>query len=135
MSYEPSRDHAVKPLLPGPAPRYSRDQLISDPMKAVQAEIVEWLEDGQPGVVRARFVDAHGRAWDFVEKLPMVTAADLDSSSCYPQPAVIGCQVVDSRRDAAGRELLTVDTELPWHLESVEEVTRFEVLAQQVIDL
>jgi hypothetical protein len=55
-----------------------------------------------------------GRRWSFVEKTAVVSAKDLDAQTSYPQPGVIACEVVARGLDAAGRELIRVDTEWPW---------------------
>ena len=37
--------------------------------------------------------------------------------------------------DATGRETIRVDTERPWHVESVDGVTQFDVLAETLVEL
>jgi hypothetical protein len=99
----------------------------------VQVEIVRYTDDSFPGWVECCLTDAHGRRWSFVEKVPIVTTADIGAASPYPQPGVIACEVVGRRRDA-GREVLTVNTERPWHIEATTGETRFEVDPGQVIE-
>jgi hypothetical protein len=91
-------------------------------MLGVKVDIVRYADDSQPGWVECHLTDAIGRRWSFVEKVPVVTAADLDASSVYPQPGVIACEVVGR---AGG--VVRIDTTRPWSVESVEGETRFEV--------
>ena len=76
-----------------------------------------------PAVVECTLVDAAGVAHRFVEKAPIVTEADLDSVGRLPL------------RTASGQSVMEVDTEQPWHVESAEGLTRFEVDAAQIVDL
>ncbi len=91
-------------------------------MVAVLVEIVRYFDDSQPGWVECELIDANGRLWSFVEKVPIVTEASLDESSVYPQPGFIACRVI-GRAGGVAR----VDTSLPWGVESVESETQFEV--------
>jgi hypothetical protein len=93
-----------------------------DEMLGVKVQIARYADDWQPGWVECRLTDAHGRLWSFVEKVPVVTSAPLDSSSIYPQPGVIACEVVER---VGG--VVRIDTTRPWGVESVEGETRFEV--------
>jgi hypothetical protein len=103
-------------------------------MLGVRVIISRWVDDAQPGWVECQFTDAHGCVWSFVEKLPVVTPADLDASSRYPQPGVIACQVVGRGREPIGREVVSIDTSTPWHVESTSGQTRFDVLPEQLME-
>lgn len=110
-------------------------------MSEVKVEIVRFVEEHQPPIVEAVLVDAWGRAWSFVHKCAYFTAADLDERSSYPQPGVIGCEILATWRDEQGRELCTITTERPWDLEATGGQAlgqalgqaRFDVLAEQLI--
>ena len=105
-------------------------------MKAIKVQIERCIDDSAyPAVVECILVDAPGVVHRFVEKAPIVTEADLDAGSPYPQPGVIACAVLGVRQAASGRSVLEVDTEQPWHVESTEGLTRFEVDAEQIVDL
>jgi len=105
-------------------------------MKAIKVQIERCIDASQyPAVVECTLVDAAGVAHRFVEKAPIVTEADLDASSAYPQPGVIACAVLGVRQAASGQSVMEVDTEQPWHVESAEGLTRFEVDAAQIVDL
>jgi len=102
-------------------------------MMGVRVEIVRYANDSFPGWVECSLTDLRGHRWSFVEKVPIVTTACLDATSPYPQPGVIACEVVSQWRDS-GRQVLAIDTELPWHVEATTGETRFEVNAEQVIE-
>jgi len=105
-------------------------------MKAIRVQIDRCVDASQyPAVVECTLVDAAGTAHRFVEKAPIVTEADLDSGSAYPQPGVIACAVLGVRQTVGGQSVMEVDTEQPWHVESAEGLTRFEVDAAQVVDV
>ncbi|MDI1443615.1 hypothetical protein [Polyangium sp. 6x1] len=44
----------------------------------VEVQIVRFADDAQPGWVECHLLDAHGRRWAFLEKVPVVTTARLD---------------------------------------------------------
>jgi hypothetical protein len=87
-----------------------------------------------PGVVESEFCDAHGRRWCFVEKTAYVTAEILDRQSGYPRSGAIACEVVGRSLDASGHEIIVIDTERPWGVESVEGMMRFEVPPDRLIE-
>ena len=99
----------------------------------LKVEITRFVDDAQPGFVECSLRDSSGRAWTFVEKVPVVSTDDLDDHSRYPLPGVIACTVVSNRHDHAGQELILVDTSIPWDIESTEGETRFEVKASQLV--
>jgi hypothetical protein len=71
----------------------------------------------------------------FVEKVPVVTEDPLGADSAFPQPGVIACVVISRRHDPGGRELVTIDTERPWGVESKTGQARFEIEARELVDL
>jgi hypothetical protein len=48
---------------------------------------------------------------------------------------VIAGEVVSRSRDAAGREVIRIDTERPWGVRSVDGVTQFDVFAVSLVEL
>jgi len=102
---------------------------------AVRVTITQFVDDYQPGIVECKLVDAWGREWSFIEKVPVVSLADLDASSNYPQPGVIGCLVVERRQHADGREVVIIDTEEPWCIESTTGEHQFDVVPEQLIEI
>jgi hypothetical protein len=102
-------------------------------MFGVNVEISRYVDDSFPGFVECRLVDVWGRPHLFIEKVPVVTLENLDASSTYPQPGIIGCQIVE-RKHVNGREILKIDTETPWHIESTSGETSFEVSPEQLVE-
>src|SRR5262245_4564730 len=103
-------------------------------MVGVKVTIVRYVRDDQPGWVECELFDAHGRRWVFVEKVPIVTADDLDATSAYPQPGFVAGEIVGRSQDASGCALIQIDLERPWGVESVEGETRFEVLPSSLVE-
>jgi hypothetical protein len=62
---------------------------------AISVQIVRYVDDSQPGWVECQFTDMHGRQWSFIEKVPVVSETWLGSSSAYPQPGAIACEVIE----------------------------------------
>ncbi len=101
-------------------------------MFVVKVQIVRWVDACFPGFVACELIDVHGRCWEFIEKVPVVSCDDLWSSTHYPQPGIIACEVVSRRVDEFGCEVVSIDTAQPWGVESVEGRTEFEVAAEMV---
>jgi hypothetical protein len=91
-------------------------------MIAMRVEIVRYVDATFPGFVECQLIDAHGRQWSFIEKVPVVTVDPLDAESGYPCPGTIACEVLEQTSETA-----RVSTATPWGVESVEGETEFEV--------
>ena len=100
-------------------------------MLSISAEIIRWVDDYQPGIVECSFTDAHGREWRVIEKLPVVTLERLDSQSKYPRPGFLACQQL-SAEDSEG--IVTVTTDLPWHINAVDGASEFDIRAHQLVE-
>ena len=100
-------------------------------MPTLAVKVVRFVDEHQPGFVECVSVDARGEVHSFIEKVPIVSADELWSTSTYPQPGAIDCHV-ESRWEADGKGMVQVNTELPWGVESTAGQTRFIVLAGQV---
>jgi hypothetical protein len=98
----------------------------------IRAQIIRWVSDDFPGFVECRFADTLGREWSLIEKLPVVTDADLRSSSQFPQPALVACEVVARGQDNAGRKIAEIITITPFAVESTDGTTRFQLYAEQL---
>ena len=90
--------------------------------------------DPQPGIVECEFKDTHGRCWKFVEKTAIVSAENLDAQSGYPRRGVIACEITSRRQDATGCEILSIDTDRPWGVESVDGRTQFDVSSSSLVE-
>src|SRR5215467_11348997 len=105
-------------------------------MLGVKVTILRYIsDDPQPGIVECQLEDANGKRWLFIEKTAIVSTASLDSRTGYPQPGIIACEVVRRTRERADREVVRINTERPWHVESIDGSTEFDVLAESLVDL
>lgn len=102
-------------------------------MPAVTVQISRFVDEHQPGFVECILTDALGESHLFVEKVPIVSTDGLWSTSSYPQPGAIACEVEEQWQDAAGRALARVNTERPWGVESTAGTTCFTVLLAQLV--
>lgn len=102
-------------------------------MSSVKVEITRFIDDAQPGLVECKLVDAYGREHLFVEKVPIVSLDDLGASSSYPRPGSIGCEVVE-RKLIGGVEIVTINSAMPWGVESVDAEVVFCVRSDQLKD-
>jgi len=98
----------------------------------VRAKITRWVDDHFPGFVECQLADRLGREWTFIEKLPVVTDANLWRDSQFPQPAFIACEIVSQGKDETGQETAEISTERPWGIEAVDGTTNFHVFTAQL---
>ena len=101
-------------------------------MLRVAVEIVRFVDESFPGFVECHLKDASGQQHVFVDKVPIVTAADLGPDSVYPQRGAIACELSDQWADDQGRELRRINTAKPWAIESISGAHSFVVLAEQL---
>lgn len=103
-------------------------------MFGIKAKITRCVDDsGYPSFVECQFVDVNEKIQTFVDKDAIFTTENLDSKSKYPTVGIIGCVILE-RKTFGDREILKVSTEMPWHIESTNGKTIFEILAEQVIE-
>lgn len=81
-----------------------------------------------PGICEAVLVDAQGKEHHFIEKIPIVTAEDLDLTTIFPVQGGIRGEIVE-RLD----NMLKVSIEKPDHVESVEGISEFWVDKNKII--
>lgn len=86
---------------------------MSERMIGIRVAITRYVSADQPGLVECEFTDAQGRCRLFVEKTAVVSSENLNARTTYPQPGVIAGEVIGRRRDAAGRDVVVVDTTRP----------------------
>ena len=91
--------------------------------------------DPQPGIVECRLFDVYGSELVFQDKTAVFSSLNLDVSSDYPQPGVIACEIIKQWQDVNGREIVSVNTERPWGVETLTGVSRFDVLRSQIIEI
>jgi hypothetical protein len=102
-------------------------------MLGVKVEITRYVDASQPGFVECRLIDAWDNQHLFIEKVPAITLENLNASSTYPQSGIIACQIVE-RKQVSGREILKIETETSWHVESISGETCFDVSPNQLIE-
>ena len=89
--------------------------------------IVRWVENYQPGIVEISLLDRFGHDWRLTEKVPMVTNADLDEGSSYPQPGYVACRILTKGIDAGGRAVAIVEIDF-----AGDQPDTFEVFADRI---
>ena len=102
-------------------------------MMELAVQNVRFVEEYQPPIVAAEFLDADGRRHTFVEKVAIFTVDWPRADSKYPQPGVIRCEIVARSQDAQGRNLVCVTTERIDGVESAKEgLSEFVVMSTRV---
>jgi hypothetical protein len=104
-------------------------------LQAIKIKIIDFIDDHQPGWVECKFTDAWDKEHTVQDKVPIVTAEDLDANSEYPREGVIAFELVRSWKDKDGRTIYTVNTGKPWGVQTIEGLTEFDILKDQVIEL
>ena len=102
---------------------------------AVSVQITGYVDDSFPGFVSCELLDARQRKWQFVEKVPVVSLANLTAHSTYPQAGGIRCRVLSRSVDEGGRAIARIDTASPDGVKSTDGNTIFEVFSDQVVEV
>ena len=102
-------------------------------MVGLRIEISRFVGEGQPNVVECMFIDGHGKKHSIIEKAPVVSSEDLNAYSSYPRAGVVACHVLQ-RKKHGDSEIVEIDTEIPWHIESIAGQRCFDVLPDQLIE-
>lgn len=100
-------------------------------MPALAIQITRFVDEYQPGFVECKLVDANDEVHLFIEKAPVVSTEDLWSSSSYPHPGEIQCEVLNSWNESS-TGFVKVTTARPWGIESTTGQTEFLVFASQL---
>jgi len=103
-------------------------------MLGVRVNISRYADDSFPGWVECRLIDALGHEHVFVEKVPTVTKAHLDAVSSYPQSGVIACVVLGSCESDDGHQLVHIDMQTPWGVQSLAGRSQLDVLPGQLVE-
>ncbi|GAA0813939.1 hypothetical protein [Spirilliplanes yamanashiensis] len=98
-----------------------------DAAVVVRSEAIAWVDDGWPGWLRVRLIDALGRPWHFVDKVP-VFFSDAAPPPALPFPVLIRCRIADQDTDG----VVTISTAVPDGVEAEDGTTVFRVRAAQV---
>lgn len=104
-------------------------------MFEIKVQILKIIDDSSyPGWVECLLVDAWGNNHTINEKIPIVTTQDLDTTSIFPQDGIIRCELLREWIDDNDRRIITVSTEKPDHIETVNEVSEFDLLLHQLTE-
>lgn len=91
-------------------------------------EIDAWVDDAFPGFVRVRLVDADGRSWHFVDKVPIFRLDDdISPDTSLPRPAAVRCSLLGE----AEEQVVLVSTAVD-NVEAEEGTTQFRVRLDQL---
>ncbi|RQX02764.1 hypothetical protein [Micromonospora inaquosa] len=67
----------------------------------LRCEVVAWFSQDFPGWVRVRLVDADGKSWFFVDKIPAFTGGQLSADTPLPAPVHVRCDIIGRDDDRA----------------------------------
>jgi hypothetical protein len=101
----------------------------------LKVTISRYVDNAFPGFVECTMVDAKGEEHVFVDKVPVLTTANLNETSDYPRLGSIACIVIGRKKLNDGRELVQIDTSKPWGVESNVGRTKFEIFSEQLSEL
>jgi hypothetical protein len=104
-------------------------------MVAVPIVITKFVEGSQPGWVQCELDDFCGQTHVFIEKIPVISSNDLHAQSPYPQPGSIHCLVISHHNLSDGTVAITIDTSVPWGIQSTEGRSLFVVAWHQLTAL
>lgn len=107
----------------------------SEDLKAIKIKITKFISDDQPGFVECMFYDALNKKHIVQEKIPVITEKYLDVNSNYPQDGVIACEIVNESGVLNGIKIVTVDTSRPWGVETIDGLSQFDILEEQLIEI
>lgn len=104
-------------------------------MEGIKVDILEFIDESQPGWVKCVFYDAYGKECFVIEKVPIVTDEFLDSQSEYPKIGFIAGKISDIRIDNNSRTITTIDLNIPWGVSDVNGQTLFDVYLDQIVQI
>ena len=104
-------------------------------MFAIKIKIVKFISDDQPGFVECSFFDTSNKEHIVQDKVPIVTEMYLDANSNYPQDGIIACEIIKEWKDITGQTIFKVNTSKPWGVDTIDGLTEFDVLENQLVKL
>ncbi|MFE9692526.1 hypothetical protein [Micromonospora sp. NPDC005806] len=93
----------------------------------LRCEVVAWVSQDFPGWVRVRLVDADGKSWFFVDKVPVFTGGQLNADTRLPAPVRLRCSIAGHDEHGA----LVISTQ-PDGVEAEDGQTLFRVRENQL---
>ena len=79
-------------------------------MPTLPVQIVGFVDEANPGIVECHFRDAEARVHRIIEKIQVVTDADLWSDSKYPQPGFVDCIILERIPNPDGPNVVRIRT-------------------------
>ncbi len=104
-------------------------------MKAIRIKIICFISNDQPGFVECKFNDAWNKEHTIQDKVPIVNEKDLDANCDYQQDFIIACEIIKQWVDKDNRTIFSVTTEKPWTVDTIDALTEFDILAEQLTDI
>ena len=95
-------------------------------IKAIATKLID--NSRYPEIVLCEFIDVNDKRHNIIEKWPVVSSEDFEN--IFPKDCFIGCVIVEEKADS-----YFVDTEQPWHIESEEGKTIFEIHKSLLIEM
>lgn len=77
----------------------------------IRAQAIRWVDDGFPGWIEVKVIDAAGRDHRIVDKVPILTTLDIRSDTRFPTELWIGAEATDVEGDHVSVRLKWVDTQ------------------------
>jgi hypothetical protein len=81
--------------------------------KYLIVEIIEYIDDGFPGWVRCKFIDAFGKTWNINEKVPVVSSENILSNTILPETGYVAGEILNEENG-----IICFSTEKPYYIES-----------------
>lgn len=103
-------------------------------MIGIKIKITKFISDDQPGWIECTFKDAWGVEHVIEEKVPVITTINLNEKSEYPQDGYIACEILKEWKDNNGRGIVTVSTEKPWGISSINDLIEFDLQENQLAE-
>jgi hypothetical protein len=103
-------------------------------MPFLKVKITKLISKDQPGFVECSFLDAHNKEWIIHEKAPVVSEEDIDENTNFPKEGYIAAEIIKQWKDEKGRQLVTIDTDNPWRIGSIDGKNHFDVCLDQIME-
>ena len=103
-------------------------------MSEVRVQIVEFIPGDYDDFLIVELTDAFGAVHRFQDKSPIFGYdGDIDQHTRLPVPGVFDCVVVE-RFQQDGRELVRINTEKPFDIQSLDDGYDFIVTPDMVVE-